>query len=435
MTSTGGPASWSCAARAAVTTGCRCPPTSARRSPPICGAGGPAATGGRCSCGRRRRLGPLARGDGRRRSCAARAGGRGSPRSARTACATRLACEMVVAGVPLAQIGQVLRHRSLQSTAIYARVDVDRLRLLARPGRRGASRDERPLERPRRGLPAAAPGAGVQARARRAAAAAARRLPRGRRRGDDHQRAGDRLGAAAGTARSPINWAQRLGHRARVRPLPADDRPGHRGAAAPACSPASAAARPRTCGRRARSAACSTAARALRPPLRAATHEALFGLLAVSGMRLGEAIGLERDDVDLDAGVITIRRGKFDRSRLVPLHPTADRGAARATPRDRDRLCPRPRSETFFVSSVGTALDRSGVDKTFSQLTTAHRAAHRDRAAPRIHDLRHSFAVEHPDPLAPIRGRRRRAASPCCRPTSGTSTRPTPTGICPPSPS
>jgi len=63
-------------------------------------------------------------------------------------------------------------------------------------------------------------------------------------------------------------------------------------------------------------------ARALRSPLRAATHEALFGLLATTGMRLGEAIGLGRDDVDLVAGVITIREAKFDRFRLVPLHPT-----------------------------------------------------------------------------------------------------------------
>ena len=58
--------------------------------------------------------------------------------------------------------------------------------------------------------------------------------------------------------------------------------------------------------------------RALRPPLRAATHETLF---AASGLRLGEAIGLQRDEVDLVAGVIMIREAKFDRSRLVPLHP------------------------------------------------------------------------------------------------------------------
>ncbi len=67
------------------------------------------------------------------------------------------------------------------------------------------------------------------------------------------------------------------------------------------------------------------AARALHPPLKAASYESLFGLLAVTGMRLGEAIALEPDDVDLDNGVITIRKqpAKLERARLVPLHPTA----------------------------------------------------------------------------------------------------------------
>ena len=59
------------------------------------------------------------------------------------------------------------------------------------------------------------------------------------------------------------------------------------------------------------------------------------------------------DDVDLDAGVITIRKAKFDRARLVPLHPTATE-ALRRYASERDRLCPRPRSRAFFLSSVGT---------------------------------------------------------------------------------
>jgi integrase len=133
------------------------------------------------------------------------------------------------------------------------------------------------------------------------------------------------------------------------------------------------------------------AARTLRPPLRAATHEALFGLLAASGMRLGEAIGLERDDVDLDAGIITIRHAKFDRSRLVPLHPTATEALFRYAT-ERDSLCARPRSRAFFVSGVGTALNRSGVDKTLRRLTTAI-GIRTATVRPRAHDLRHSFAV------------------------------------------
>lgn len=134
------------------------------------------------------------------------------------------------------------------------------------------------------------------------------------------------------------------------------------------------------------------ATQVLRPPLRAATHQALFGLLAVSGMRLGEAIGVDRDDVDLHAGVITIRQAKFDRSRLVPLHASGIE-ALRAYAAERDRLCPRPRSTSFFVSSVGTSLTRTGVDKTFRQLTTAI-GVRTATVHPRVHDLRHRFAVD-----------------------------------------
>lgn len=133
------------------------------------------------------------------------------------------------------------------------------------------------------------------------------------------------------------------------------------------------------------------AARGLASPIRAATHEALFGLLAVSGMRIGEAIGLARDDVDLDEGVITIRHAKFDRTRPVPLHETTTM-ALRTYAAERDRLSPRPRADVFFCSSVGTALDRSHVDKTFREITTAL-GLRTETVRPRVHDLRHGFAV------------------------------------------
>lgn len=132
-------------------------------------------------------------------------------------------------------------------------------------------------------------------------------------------------------------------------------------------------------------------ARAVRTPLLAATLEALFGLLAVSGMRIGEAVALRRGDVSLDAGVITVREAKHGRERLVPLHPTAA-AALREYAAERDRLCPRPRSGTFFLSSTGTALDRSGAGKHFRKITTA--AGIRTAACrPHVHDLRHAFAV------------------------------------------
>jgi len=73
-------------------------------------------------------------------------------------------------------------------------------------------------------------------------------------------------------------------------------------------------------------------ARTLRSPLRAATHETLFGLLAAVGMRVGEAIALQREDVDLGTGVVTIREAKFNRSRLVPLHPTTTDALRRYAP-------------------------------------------------------------------------------------------------------
>jgi integrase/recombinase XerD len=133
------------------------------------------------------------------------------------------------------------------------------------------------------------------------------------------------------------------------------------------------------------------AARGLASPLRAATHEALFGLLAASGMRIGEALGLARGDVDLDTGVITIRHAKFDRTRLVPLHESST-AALGTYAGERDRLCPRPRADVFFCSSVGTALHRTSVDKTFREITTAL-GLRTATVRPRVHDLRHGFAV------------------------------------------
>ncbi len=133
-------------------------------------------------------------------------------------------------------------------------------------------------------------------------------------------------------------------------------------------------------------------ARRLRHPMRAASYEALFGLLAVSGMRIGEAVALERDDVDLDAGLITIRKAKHDRSRLVPLHPTATE-ALRRYASERDRLCPTPRSRAFFLSSAGTPVHPNALRQTFREITTQI-GVRTEAMHPRIHDLRHRFAVQ-----------------------------------------
>lgn len=133
------------------------------------------------------------------------------------------------------------------------------------------------------------------------------------------------------------------------------------------------------------------ATRTLRPPLRAATHEALFGLLAATGLRVGESIALTRSDVDLAAGVITIRHAKFDRPRLVPLHPSVT-SALHAYAARRDRICTAPKADTFFLSTVGTALSYSRVRQTFAQISTEIGLRTTTRR-PRIHDLRHSLVV------------------------------------------
>lgn len=134
-----------------------------------------------------------------------------------------------------------------------------------------------------------------------------------------------------------------------------------------------------------------TKAGQLRPSLRGLTCQTLLGLLAVTGMRIGEAVGLVRGDVDFGTAVITIRHAKFDRPRLVPLHPTANTALLHYATR-RDQLCPRPRSDAFFLSSRGNTLQRTAIDQTLRQLTTAM-GIRTATVHPRAHDLRHTFAV------------------------------------------
>ncbi len=133
------------------------------------------------------------------------------------------------------------------------------------------------------------------------------------------------------------------------------------------------------------------ATRQLQPPPRAATCTTVFGLLAVAGLRLGEALGLARADVDLTAGVLRIAEAKFGRARLVPLHPSATE-ALRAYAADRDRWCPTPRSATFFLSTAGTTPSTDAVRHAFIEVTIAL-GLRTATSRPRLHDLRHSFAV------------------------------------------
>lgn len=138
-----------------------------------------------------------------------------------------------------------------------------------------------------------------------------------------------------------------------------------------------------------------TAALALPPAdgLRRWTHHTLFGLIAVTGMRISEAMGLERDDVDVDAGVLTVRLAKFGKSRPVPLHPTT-RTALRDYAHRRDALLGSRCGSTFFVSEQGGRLLNQYVHRVFWRLSREiglRRPG--DRTGPRVHDFRHRFAI------------------------------------------
>lgn len=127
--------------------------------------------------------------------------------------------------------------------------------------------------------------------------------------------------------------------------------------------------------------------------LRAATVSTLLGLMAVTGMRRSEPIALDREDVDLTHGVITVRCGKFGKSRHLPLHPSTERALQRYRDQ-RDRLCPRPRTPSFFLSEQRTRVSQWALYAAFVKLSRQiGLRAPADRHGPRLHDLRHSFAV------------------------------------------
>jgi integrase/recombinase XerD len=131
----------------------------------------------------------------------------------------------------------------------------------------------------------------------------------------------------------------------------------------------------------------------LRVPLRQATYRTLIGLLAVTGMRVGEAIRLNRPDVDLRHGVLTVRGTKFGKSRELPVHASTVE-ALGSYLRMRDRLRPEPVSDAALISPAGTRLLYCNVHSTFRDLR--HRAGLAPRSTacrPRIHDVRHTFAV------------------------------------------
>jgi len=198
-------------------------------------------------------------------------------------------------------------------------------------------------------------------------------------------------------ARIPVNvhphtWRQRLivvrgfaRHLATIDPAsevpPADLLPGHRPRVTPFIYSAQEIA------------ALLEAARRLRPALRAARHQTLIGLLAVTGCRPGELLALDRRDVDLTHGQIRVRAGKQSKQREIPLHESTV-SALRAYAAQRDAACPSPSAPAFFLSARGRRMGREELNRTFTTLIgQAGLEGRGSRPRPRPYDLRHSFAV------------------------------------------
>lgn len=121
--------------------------------------------------------------------------------------------------------------------------------------------------------------------------------------------------------------------------------------------------------------------------------ETMIGLLAVTGMRVGEAIGLDRADIDWDEAVITIRTTKFGKSRQVPVTATTI-DALRAYAQVRDQAHRSPKCSRVFISGAGTPVAYSDFCLTFRRAIDTAGIGDTSRALrPRIHDLRHGFAV------------------------------------------
>ena len=132
--------------------------------------------------------------------------------------------------------------------------------------------------------------------------------------------------------------------------------------------------------------------------LRAHTYSTLFGLLAATGLRHGEALALDREDVDLLAGVLAIRRAKFGKSRFVPLHDSTNSALHRYA-RQRDLCQPRPASPAFLLSERGTRITQCSARYNFAIVSRAvglrpSGPRNRHGRGPRIQDMRHRLAVK-----------------------------------------
>ena len=131
--------------------------------------------------------------------------------------------------------------------------------------------------------------------------------------------------------------------------------------------------------------------------MRALTYSTYFGLVAATGMRMSEGLALDRSDVDRDQGILTIRRTKFGKSRLVPLHASACE-ALESYAAQRDRILRRVETPAFFLSDGGRRITQWSTRYNFARVSQQiglrpPAGGHRHGHGPRLHDLRHRFAV------------------------------------------
>ena len=132
--------------------------------------------------------------------------------------------------------------------------------------------------------------------------------------------------------------------------------------------------------------------------LRAFTYATLFGLLAVTGMRGSEALALDREDVNLEEGILTIKRTKFGKSRLVPVH-SSTRDVLKDYADKRNKTFPRLTTRGFFVSERGVRISGCIARYTFAKISRqiglrVPGPNNRHGRGPRLHDMRHRFAAQ-----------------------------------------
>jgi len=132
--------------------------------------------------------------------------------------------------------------------------------------------------------------------------------------------------------------------------------------------------------------------RSIPSAFRALTFATLIGLLAATGLRVGEALRMDCTDLDQGDGVLQIRRSKFGKSRLVPLHATTLAALVHYA-EQRNQSRPKVSSPSLFIANRGTRLIYPTVQQTFQMVRDASGVGAGSPAKPRIHDLRHTFAV------------------------------------------